>query len=326
MLTEFDIHYETATAGSRSIRRFRERVSMEVVEAAPEDAPVAVRWEYGETRWYGGHHFFHAADLPPAPSGGVAAESRLSALLSREGQTTVTSVGSYVDTRPLSGDRKFTPARYPDLVDNGFRGLALRKLAALSRDFLLVGEEVWMRCGEPRLVLREGGRHFGPSVEVSTMDMTTESGRYGRHVSVPRLHDVALTWRLDNPRGLLAQAEAMGLTVAIPGVDILRPDSLQLDDVEAALVHGAAGFVADFRSGFLSGVAAGNARPLADRIAGLLSAPERDLEVLAELVAETAETISRSQYAPYLRIAVRRWEERPVLVALQHGPAPSAAP
>lgn len=56
MKAELLIHY-TAHSVVHGNRRFAETVTLEFQEPSDDEAPIAVEWEYGATRWFEGEHY-----------------------------------------------------------------------------------------------------------------------------------------------------------------------------------------------------------------------------------------------------------------------------
>ncbi|MCV9964805.1 hypothetical protein OIU34_23210 [Pararhizobium sp. BT-229] len=318
LLIHYDIH-----AMPGGTRRYAETVALDIREPSEEEAPIAIEWDYGATRWFEGVHYRRVDKV--FEEGLTAAErgAALSSYLNADGATSYSNTRSYADTKPLSSDRKFSERRHPD-VANDFRRLkAIEKAEALARDCIVVDGAIWLRCGEPRLVYHPATRAFAASIQIETTDWTVGKGRYrfGKDVQRPSLEIAAYSTRLDSIDNLQQVMAQWAIIPDAPAFTLHIPESINRDEFPAMLREAVEGLVSAKQDGQLSRMSGDLVLHVIFDVGEYLD-ETADEEIDHEYLAATLERVrlllpgaDRKKKA-LLSTVVRRWEDRPIDVDL----------
>lgn len=298
MQLALDIHYKSDFDGETS--RFRERVELEFEEVSLEDAPIAVEWEDGCTRWYGGRHHIDF---------GVGIEML---------------TDNYIDLRKGSEDRKFAPKRYPLTAESQERAAALVAAASFARDCIVVGGRPWLACAEPSLWASPEG------VRIQYRHPSTKKGRFLRYNECGLSPDIAAaTFRADEIDDAIRQAPDAAETHEVPVVHI--PSSLNLDPMRDGLLVCASALVHLY-----SKVAFEEMNPfVAAHLAELRACTwnrkleDIDFEELADRAARAVHSVrthGRKRGLAWMDRAVERWNDRPMGTDLRFPVSVAARP
>jgi hypothetical protein len=321
MIADLTIHYDAQAMGWNS--RFAEVVRVNIMEITDTEAPVAVEWQYGKTRWFDGNHYKFIARVFDGEQDPNLRSSALSRYINGDGSRSYSYTRPYADTRILSSDRKFSPRRYPAVEDSVHRLNALEKAVAFSNDCILVGDDLLMRCGEPRLIYRPASRLLSAAIEIDVTEWTTDPNRFGRDVRQPTLITAAYSARLDAADQILAIASGWALVPDAPIFVLHIPDSIIREDYSEMLKEAAIGVVADSKNGGFSWIEALEEMNLLKDHVGR---EEFDLDYLSELLSGLGSKLSADERnrKHYIATVLRRWEDRPIGTDLAFdGPKPS---
>ena len=326
MKAEITIHYEPSNMAYRS-RRFSEKVSLELREIASEDAPLAVEWEFGRTRWFDGNHYYATGQIPGFDDPSIRREVALSHHLSFCGRSQTDFIGAYIETLDRRSDRKFSETRHPALVDDWRRELALEKLSALSDDCIIVDGRCWIRCGEPRLVVLPETRFHPCHIAIDTRDHSLDGMRFGRFANSPSLEFAAYACRLDDgevARSICAQMDHHD--VALPAFVLHEPGSIGIDDGVTAVEAAAWALCKARNDGSISKTTAVATLEKIDTLDTMtdpnMGVVDHDavVDVMRELMAELPRL--EKERSLQISLVVYRWDNRPIDI----GNRPTAQP
>ncbi|MCV9964275.1 hypothetical protein OIU34_20525 [Pararhizobium sp. BT-229] len=282
MRLALDTHYKADFDGETS--RFRERVELEFEEVAAADAPIAVEWDGGCTRWFGGRHY---KDF------GVGVEML---------------TDNYLDLRVGSEDRKFAAKRYPLTAESQERAAALEAANRFARDCLIIDGRPWLVCAEPSLWASPEG------VRIQYQYPSTKKGRYLRYNECGMSPEVATTtFRADEFEAALRFVPGDAQTHDVPVIH--EPSSLNLDPVRDGLI-----VCAQALCHLYSKVEFEEMNPIvAAHLAELRACTwnrepdEVDFEELAdraERAVHTVRTQGRKRGLAWMDRAIKRWHDR----------------
>ncbi len=327
MLADITIHYRAKPEPRSAIkRRFSEKTPIDFREVTADEAPLAVEWESGKTRWFEGSHFRYENHVFDE---GMRMDDKLNALvrfIEGEGAREHTPTNSYVDARSNSEDRKFSPKRYPDVVETSDRLEALHKAQALAADSILVDGHLWLRCAVPRLIYFPASNLMSAHVIIDTDAYTTDPLRRGKYVRRPNLFIAANSADLDDMDSILDIASYYALPPSLPKFTLHLPDSINRTSDEEMLLAAATALNEANRNTIGSHWAKA-AKESLETLSSYLRDPTGDSEVLAEILQQAATDLSGSDrdIAEHLRRVLKRWEDRPIgeyLGATGHSPTP----
>lgn len=322
MKAELIIHY-SVHAMRHGTRRYAEAVTLDIREPSDEEAPIAVEWEFGVTRWFEGAHYRRTGNFFQDGLAAAERETALSSYLNGDAATSYSHTHAYVDTKGLSSDRKFSERRHPDVTNDFRRVNAIEKAEALARDCIVADGAIWMRCGEPRLVYHPASRAFAASIQIETTDWTNDKGRYrfGKDVQRPTLETAAYSTRLDTIENLRQVMAQWAIVPDAPTFTLHIPESIKRDEFPAMLREAVQGLVSAKQEGQMSRMCADLELNVIFEIGEYLDETE-DEEIDHEYLAHTLERVrlllpgvERTKKA-LLSTVVRRWEDRPIDVDL----------
>jgi hypothetical protein len=312
-----------------SMKTFVEAVTIEAPVANDAMAPVATRWNNGETRWFAGRHYSRYTDTDAREN-----EPRFEQRRAGDANTVIAAAidgdpgkvfKGYFSVRTDDTNTRFDPSRHiltdareDDMpagsVNAAQRQESLDLVARWERDALVVDGALYIACAEPHYLL-----HRGDAVEVSIERPTYEADHWRRavHERAIQRHYASSVHRADD-------LQLDGDIRFIDGrIEILIPESIALFPEKGALWYESA-----FLMDSYSDVSARETHPdiigalhaiaitrweqtietvdfdqLADDMAGLLDSIERN---------ERNRSRNTGNLVLNYRRAVERWNNRPV--------------
>jgi hypothetical protein len=329
MKAQLNIHYTTHSI-THGNRRYAETVELDFKEPHEDDAPIALEWEYGATRWFEGEHYLRADKAFASDSPVSEQEVALSKFFNGDGAISYSNTNAYVDTRSLTSDRKFSERRHPQVVSDFRRLQALEKTQAFTRDCIVVDGTVWMRCGEPRLVFHPATRYGAAHLEIDTThwSMDKDRSRFGRSVLRPTPEIAAYSARLDSVEHLHQTMAEWAIVPEPPEFTLHIPESIRRDDFPVMIREAAEGTVCEMRFGQLSDETSATAKQWIIVIENYLDdAADADIDPdqLADYLARFTNELPGVDRArkSYLTTVLKRWYDRPIGTDLAMNPSPS---
>jgi hypothetical protein len=318
MRAELLIHYDIH-GGSRGTHRYREQLALDIREPTKNDAPIAVEWEYGATRWFEGAHYREVATVFADGMSLADQEKSLSAHFNHDGAISYSHTRAYADTKTMSADRKYNERRHPDAAIHFKRVRAIEKAEALAADSILVDGKIWFRCGEPRLLYRPATRHTAASLSVDTTDWNEEKDRdrFGKDVEYPSLDVAAYSARLDSPENLEPIMNRWAIVPEFPHFKLYIPESILRDEHPAMIKEAAYGLVFAWKFGDLSHKASDDMRAIAYELSKYLDETDDDdvdndhLAGRLMCAMQALPGVERKK-RELLDTVLRRWEDRPI--------------
>jgi hypothetical protein len=279
-----DIHYKGEHQGDMC--RFRERIDLEFTEQALSDAPVAVEWSGGCTRWHDGRHFMDF------------------------GVTFDRLAENYLDLRVGSEDRMYSAKRYPLVADTEQRANALRHAANFVNDCIVIDGKPWLVCAEPTLWASPNG------LRVEFRFASTKKARFLRFNETGIAPQISVaTFRVDEVDEALRVASEGAELHQIPVVHI--PSSINSDPACEGLLACARTLCDIYADVPFSEMNPFVAAHLAELRATMwnLADDEINLEQLADRAVRAVNTVrteGRKRGLLWMDRAVERWHERPI--------------
>ena len=311
MIIDITIHYRAKPERRSAIkRRFAESVQLDLREVAAEDAPLAVEWEHGKTRWFNGGHYrldgliFNEGMSPD----GKAHE--LIRYIVGEAARDHTPIRSYIDSSSCSDDRKYSPTRYPDVTDSAERQEAIARVQAFVSNTILVGGGLWSRCAEPRLVYHPPSKLIHSHVLIDTNHYSTSTDGCGNHVRRPSLFVAANSASLDDMDSIMEIAGAFAVPPTVPDFTLHLPDSISTPDPDEMLLAVAEGMLEE--RGKMPSFAVKPAEAALGNLTAYVSGGGRDGDELAAMLLSVSSQLEDCDRAALLRRSVRRWEDRSI--------------
>lgn len=313
MKVDLEIQYPASTL-FRDHTRYGEAVEIELREEDDEGAPIAVRWNRGETRWHDGRHYRRITDFGDAfqsEGEGGALSTFFQNLKTKHGACTYPYLG-----RQYSRTWRYSASRHPEATNAPERLHMIERARTFAKDCIVVHGELWMKCGEPRLVLMASSRDKSAVVTVQTGEWTIASSAIGIDIRTPSLEVAAHSFqicpteeeRLDILR--LGALKLPSLSVPIPQSLLRDPFADMLREAAEALIH--------YRSRQLYGIG--------DIVLEQIEVLRRhlfpkggnailDLDYLANVLALCRDNIQdeHSEKKEHLQTILCRWDDRPII-------------
>jgi hypothetical protein len=247
------VHYYVSDGQTR----FQEPVEVDFRELTADEAPLAVESADATTRWFEGRHF-RRYTLNTSVQGEPHGERRAEAIVAylqdherpyargymREGlpdevqPVEGTLLDGYYETNPMSADRKFSEKRYPALINDPRRLTAVEGARRFANDCIVVDDQFWVACAEPKLVLDELRVFIDTRHRTAILTMS-EKNQFRQ----PNMNDVPLTYRLvyttfglleaDDLRSLASESR---IAHDVPDFTVHLPGSLTWDRRDAHLI------------------------------------------------------------------------------------------
>ena len=302
-------------------------MSLDVREVESQDAPLALEWELGRTRWFEGSHYLFGDNLFDPGQHDDEKAAALLRYLNGEGAREHTDINAYLDTARMTSDRKFTVTKHPEFEDDDQRLLALRKAEAFGSDTILVDGGLWLRCGEPRLVYFPASRLLPAHVLILTTEFTTDRDRYGKDIRPPSLFVAANSASVDSVDQIDQIASSYAIQPSMPSFTLHMPETVLRDDYASMIMEAAEALLMDWKQEKL---------PLVwrSRAADDLTYLDCLMKEAGSSLDEVAQTMSRILGAYSLQVdprdhiarVIQRWEDRPIgidlTLAVRNGPTP----
>lgn len=296
---------------------FREYVEVTFEQADEIDAPIAVEWPDGATRWYQGNHYRYVTgifeDDLPAHKQESAVQAYFTAL--RGGTNRDACTFNYLGRHRKYEGRihyrwKFDARRHPTIVDSPERLRWADRARRFAADSLLVGGVLWLKCAPPRLLIKTSKDGESHTVTVDTTIRSINHKLLG-DIKYPTLEMAARTFPI-------TPSDEHELQHGVADeVIVLLPDSLGDDLLEELIREASEALIllqANGRLYLVGEVVSRRISTLRNYLFGRPDGSVVDHEFLADVLAECRDNIQGNHKgikAALTEILVR-WENRPI--------------
>jgi hypothetical protein len=213
---------------------FKEPVEVEIEQPTGTEAPLAVEWPSGATRWFKGHHYRKIVDICDAVEDHKRDTAVRNFFRNIKGGTnrnacTFPYLGRYRTEEGGVLYWKYNDRRHPGVTNSEERTEAIGRAHQFAADSILIGGALWMKCGQPRLLRRQRRGDTTTETRVDTGIWTIDHTVRGVDVKYPVLDEVAESFSIqqtDNSE----QDQLNGIEVAV-----LVPESIQFDHFQGTI-------------------------------------------------------------------------------------------
>ncbi|MCS4088856.1 hypothetical protein [Rhizobium sp. BK176] len=313
-----------------SFRNFRERVAVEIREASPEEAPVAMQWDGGragpmETRWHDGSHWAILDRETDVTRRGVTAAEIFRIFDSPMDRNFYSLIRGYFEKSDYSSvdlDR----SKFVDFDDRSLLQ-AHENVRAWADDCLIVDGMLYTRCPEPMYHVGVGGI----TVVIERPKETREGRRFETIANPFRTATLFRADRYEEAAATFAAAWPNQPLAPEPPITVLVEESLVVDADRDCLVNTCIDALTMFNRESMMTIPPAVLATLAPIAACLWNTAKVDVDAdaahaaltgLSEAVRATGYDLSHMDGNPSwaIDIAIDRWDNRPVALPSMTAP------